>query len=260
MQEIIRLDNLSIGYTESSGNISISTNINEVIKRGTLICICGPNGGGKTTLLKTICGYIKPLRGHIYINGSDIKCFTTHKLSEYVSVVLSTFNFIGNITVFELVSIGRSPHTGFFGKLSAHDNKVINEALQAVGIESLRNRPFSKLSEGEKQKTLIAKALAQQTPIIVLDEPTAYLDYPSKAEIMRLLKKLCTSQNKTILLSSHDLEIVFSLTDYLWLIDKNLGFYTGNLEELSKEGMINRFFCREGLSFNNKLERFEIEK
>lgn len=254
---IFILENLSIGHTAKNPLFSNCNKINEKIYPGALICLCGPNGGGKSTLLKTLSGFIKPLEGKITINGKDIHKLDKPQLSKLLSVVFTDNDFT-NLNGVELVSLGRTPHTGFFGRLNNYDRTIVDKALEAVNASSLKYRKISSLSDGERQRLLIAKALAQETDIILLDEPTAFLDYPSKIEVMRLLKNLCHKENKTIIISIHDLEIAFSITDYLWFIDKHLGLATGTLNELEKNGDIEKYFNAAGLSFNNQISKFII--
>ena len=193
---------------------------------GDFICLIGRNGTGKSTLLKTIAGLIPPLNGICRIeenaaqadNGgiSELK-----KNANQVSIVLTQIPDLPNTTVFELVSYGRLPYMNLFAKLKEEDVKATEEAIKAVGIEFLSHKKLNNLSDGEKQKAMIARALAQGSSIILLDEPSAFLDYPSKHELMQLLKDLAHNHGKAILLSSHDLDIVKKYADKIWEIENN---------------------------------------
>ena len=166
-----------------------------------------------------------------------------------IGIVLTEKPDVRNMTVEELVGMGRSPYTGFWGVLTAEDHRIVAEAVGMVGIEPLQGRMIHTLSDGERQKVMIAKALAQQTPVIYLDEPTAFLDYPSKVEMMQLLRRLAHDQQKTIFLSTHDVELALQLADRLWLMEPG-GLTVGTPRELADEGALSRFVERDGIVFD----------
>jgi len=180
-----------------------------------LICLLGPNGIGKSTLLRTLSGLLPKLSGTIMINGRALEEYSEKELSKQVGVVLTDHPQLHNMRVEELVALGRAPYTNFFGGLSFEDKVFVDEAISLVGIDKLRGRMIRELSDGERQKVMIARALAQQTPVIILDEPTAFLDFPSKVEVMKLLRNLAHDMHKTILLSTHDLDLAVRLADTL---------------------------------------------
>lgn len=215
--EAISLKNLAIGYK----NKTLLSDISLSIPEGVLACLIGANGVGKSTLLRTIAGFQDSLSGKLFLQGKDTKNLSNKDISKIISVVLTQKSDVMNITVEEMVGLGRSPYTGFWGSLSVADKQIVDEALDMVGISDLRQRMIQTLSDGERQKTMIAKALAQQTPIILLDEPTAFLDYSSKVEMMQMLHRLAAETGKTILLSTHDLELAFQLSDTLLYIGKD---------------------------------------
>lgn len=215
--EAISLKNLAIGYK----NKRLLSDISLSIPEGVLVCLIGANGVGKSTLLRTIAGFQEPLSGKFFLQGKDRDDLSNRDISRIISVVLTQKPDVMNITVEEMVGLGRSPYTGFWGSLSVADKQIVDEALDMVGIFALRQRMIQTLSDGERQKTMIAKALAQQTPIILLDEPTAFLDYPSKVEMMQMLHRLAAEKGKTIILSTHDLELAFQLSDTLLYIGKD---------------------------------------
>lgn len=163
-----------------------------------------------------------------------------------------------NLTVYDVVSMGRSPYTGFWGSLGSKDIEVVEESIELVRINDLRDRRIDTLSDGERQKVMIAKTLSQQTPVIILDEPTAFLDYPSKVEMMQLLQRLARERGKTVFLSTHDIELALHIADRIWLLDKTLGFRAGTPEELSLAGDIGRFFRREGIEYDPESRHFII--
>ena len=186
---------------------------------GRLVCLLGPNGAGKSTLLRTLCGFQPPIAGTVTISGSDITTMSAAEVARLVSVVLTNRPLTPSLTAAEMVGMGRAPYAGFWGRLSDDDRRLVSEAMQTVGIAPLATRRMGQLSDGELQKVMIAKALAQHTPVIVLDEPTAFLDYPSKVAVMKTLARLAHDEGKTILMSTHDLELAAQLGDELMEIE-----------------------------------------
>lgn len=255
MKTSIELKNVTTGYK----NKPVTDNINAYILAGELTCLLGPNGAGKSTLLKTLSAFIPPLAGDIILDGKNLKNITARMLARCIAVVLTTRPSTLNMTVEELVAVGRSPYTSFFGALQATDKEVVDKSISLVGVDDLRHRNVNTLSDGERQKALIAKALAQQTQIIFLDEPTAFLDYPSKVEIMKLLYSIAKEEGKTIFMSTHDLELALQIADKIWLLDKTHGLHIGIPEDLAFHGLLCDYFERGGLRFNYTTGQFEIE-
>ena len=209
---IISLSQLSVGYSLSHPVIS---DINLELKSGQLACLIGENGIGKSTLLKTLTGFLPKLKGSLLLGNRDIESFSQRELARQVSIVLTQKPDVQNLTIEEIIGLGRSPYTGFFGRLRTEDRKVVDDAIATMGIEKLRGRMIQTLSDGERQKVMIAKALAQETPVILLDEPTAFLDFPSKAETFQSLQRMAHERDKLILLSTHDLELAVRFADSL---------------------------------------------
>ncbi len=203
------LQSLSIGYSHKV----IAADINAQIKGGELTCLIGRNGTGKSTLMRTLAGFLKPLGGSALLDGRDVGRLSPAERSHLISVVLTDRVDIDGMRVKDLVSVGRQPYTGFFGKMSSDDEEVVNKAIADVGMTDFAGRQVNSLSDGERQKVMIAKALAQQTPVILLDEPTAFLDYPSKKEMFQMLSQLCHEQGKAVLVSTHDLDIALPIAD-----------------------------------------------
>ena len=214
---VISLSQLSVGYTLSHPVIS---DINLELRSGQLACLIGENGIGKSTLLKTLTGFLPKLKGSLLLGNRDIESFSQRELARQVSIVLTQKPDVQNLTIEEIIGLGRSPYTGFFGRLRAEDRKVVDDAIATMGIEKLRRRMIQTLSDGERQKVMIAKALAQETPIILLDEPTAFLDFPSKAETFQSLQRMAHERDKLILLSTHDLELAVRFADSLLEVKK----------------------------------------
>lgn len=221
---IISLSQLSVGYTLSHPVIS---DINLELRSGQLACLIGENGIGKSTLLKTLTGFLPKLKGSLLLCNRDIESFSQRELARQVSIVLTQKPDVQNLTIEEIIGLGRSPYTGFFGRLRAEDRLVVEDAIAAMGIEKLKGRMIQTLSDGERQKVMIAKALAQETSVILLDEPTAFLDFPSKAETFQTLRRMAHERDKILLLSTHDLELAVRFADSL------LEVREGRLKEVS---------------------------
>lgn len=255
---IIRLEHLSTGYVGKHKTRVIASNVNASLYSGQLTCLLGANGAGKSTLLRTLCALQPALSGNTYIQDKLLSEYTDKQLAKTISVVLTERFDLRNMSVIELTGMGRSPYTGFWGKLSKEDLEIVEECLQLVGIESLKKRMVHTLSDGERQKVMIAKALAQKTPVIFLDEPTAFLDYPSKVEIMQLLHTLAHDYGKTIFLSTHDLELALQIADKLWLMDKEQGLRIGIPEDLSLDGSLEKFFSKKGIFFDYQSGLFKV--
>lgn len=259
MKETIKIQDLSIGYVSKNDVKVVAQHITATIYSGELTCLLGANGVGKSTLLRTLSAFQPKMEGKIFIEGKEIDEFTDKQLSHVISVVLTEKPDIRNMTVEELVGLGRSPYTGFWGTLTKDDKAIVNRAIHLVGIDALQGRMIQTLSDGERQKVMIAKALAQETPVIYLDEPTAFLDYPSKVEMMQLLFKLSRETDKTIFLSTHDLELALQIADKLWLMDKQKGVKIGAPEDLSLDGSLASFFARKGIVFDQETGLFRVE-
>jgi iron complex transport system ATP-binding protein len=258
-KETIRLSILSIGYRGKNDTRVVAAGINAAIRSGELTCLLGANGVGKSTLLRTLSAFQPKLEGKIFLDEKEISDFTDKELSQMIGVVLTEKPDIRNMSVRELVALGRSPYTGFWGTLHDKDWQVVDESIDIVRIEGLRNRMIHTLSDGERQKAMIAKALAQQTPVIYLDEPTAFLDFPSKVEMMQLLRQLAQEQQKTIFLSTHDFELALQVADTLWLMESQ-GLSVGTPHELADAGALARYVERPGITFDPTTLSVRIKK
>lgn len=242
---MIELKNLSTGY----GRHTVSANLNATLQSGRLTCLLGPNGVGKSTLLRTLCGFQPPLEGRMEMDGKDMAQLSRKEMSRSIGVVLTERPDVTDMRASDMVALGRTPYTGFWGRLGTEDRNRVDEAMQLVGITHLAHRMIHTLSDGERQKVMIAKALAQQTPVILLDEPTAFLDFPSKVETMRLLHRLAHESGKTVFLSTHDLETAIQLSDDLWLLSAD-GLESGTADSLSADGSLERFVSCKGIRFD----------
>lgn len=255
---MIQIENLSIGYLYKKHHRVVASDINANIYPGELTCLLGANGVGKSTLLRTLSAFQSKLAGNILIEGKEIDAYTDKQLARVISVVLTEKCDLRNMLVSELIGLGRSPYTGFWGTLSKEDEAIVEQAAHLVGIDHLLRRMVHTLSDGERQKVMIAKALAQETPIIFLDEPTAFLDFPSKIEMMQLLLRLSRETQKTIFLSTHDLELALQIADRIWLMNRENGLTVGTPEDLALDGSLCRFFHRKGVLFNPDRGIFEV--
>lgn len=256
--ETVKIEALVTGYEGQNKPVAVSGPLTASLREGELTCLLGPNGAGKSTLLRTLSGTLTPLSGSVVVDGRRLDSYTPRELARIIGVVLTEKPPLGSMKVEQLVAMGRSPYTGFWGRLSADDMALVDEAIAQVRIENLRGRTVASLSDGERQKVMIAKALAQQTPVIYLDEPTAFLDFPSKVEIMQLLRSLSLHREKTVFISTHDLEIALQIADCAWLLDKEHGLVTGTPRELADNGSLGVYFNRDGVRFDPLTGHFRI--
>jgi len=236
----ITLDNVSIGYSAGKRQRVVARALSASVGGGRLTGMIGNNGTGKSTLLKTLAAFIPPLGGDILIGGKEIGSLSPKDIASTIGIVLTEKTDTGNLTAEELVAMGRYPFTGFMGFLSDEDKRITSEAMSIVGIDDLRGRKIATLSDGERQKVMIAKVIAQQTPVILLDEPTVYLDFGSKVELMKLLGRLAHDEDKTILFSTHDLELAMRMCDDILLLDREKGLDSIDKTELGR--WIRRFY------------------
>ncbi|MBO4611978.1 MAG: ABC transporter ATP-binding protein [Bacteroidaceae bacterium] len=250
------LNNLVIGYPtrKVAGPMTVS------LHQGELCCLLGSNGAGKSTLLRTLAAFQPPLSGQILLDGRDISDISARELSTLIGIVLTERVRVAGITVRDMVAMGRSPYTNFWGRLTQEDHRLVDEAMQLVGVDGFASRQVSTLSDGERQKVMIAKALAQGTPIILLDEPTAFLDFPSKVEAMLLLSRLAHDLQKTIFLSTHDLDLALQTADRLWLMPSSMSkgeIAVGTPRELAEK--LPLYFPSPHLTFDPSALRFQIQ-
>jgi len=252
-----KLQDLSTGYHVHGKVHVVARNITAQLEEGRLTCLLGPNGAGKSTLLRTLAAFQPALEGRMLLGDHPLDYYEPKELAKHIGIVLTERPDLGNMHAEELVAMGRSPYTGFWGTLRTEDQEAVEEAIRLVGIEPLRHRLVTTLSDGERQKVMIAKALAQQTPIILLDEPTAFLDFPSKVELMLLLRRLAHEMGKTILISTHDIELALQTADNLWLMNKEQ-LEIGTPTSLAANGALPRFFKGRGITFDAESLRFNI--
>ena len=258
---VIETPGLVIGYTQKREKRTIiHDSLQLQLFAGEMTALLGLNGAGKSTLLRTLCGFQPTLGGKIILQGRLLTDYSQSELSRMIGVVLTEKTNAGGISVYDLVALGRHPYTGFFGRLNSNDKQVVTESLKAVGMADKATRFVSELSDGERQKVMIAKVLAQQCPIILLDEPTAYLDVTSRIETMSLLHRLSVEQKKAILLSTHDLDLAIQMSDNLWLMEKKRPMECGAPEDLILNGSFATFFNKEGITFDSSTGKLTVNK
>ena len=247
---IFTTHNLAVGYRNGKTEVTLLCDLNLALEKGKLVALLGQNGAGKSTLLRTLTCDERPLAGTVEVNGRNLHDMSQKDRSRLIGLVSTERIQAGALTVRELVGLGRQPHTGFLGRLDDEDRQVIQQAMVDAGIIGKADDYMASLSDGERQKAMIARALAQQTPIIILDEPTAFLDVASRIETMRLLKTLAHDRGKAVLLSSHDISQSLMLADELWLITTDRQVLTGTTSELVAAGAMDHLFQNRDIHFN----------
>lgn len=260
--------NLSIGY-KNRGSVrhNVAENLNLELQPGKLTALIGPNGTGKSTLIRTLAGLQQPLAGMVALYDKPVADYSSQERARKLSIVLTRSAVPGPLTVRDLVSIGRTPYSGLSGKMTDCDREVVEEAIQQMELESLAERDLHQLSDGENQKVMIARALAQSTPVMLLDEPTAHLDAPNRVEVIQLLHELAHAQktgeeqeDKSILFSTHEVELALKTADEIWVMDRNGDLIQGIPEKLAMDGTINRIFGRERFVFDDQTGSFELRR
>ncbi|MCE7068053.1 ABC transporter ATP-binding protein [Dyadobacter sp. CY326] len=257
-RSILETSNLSIGYRSKRSERLISKSLNLRLEAGQLVCLLGSNGSGKSTLMRTIAGLQPALAGEVFIDQQLLSSLKSSELAQKLSLVLTERIEAGNLTALEVITLGRTPYTGWLGALSNVDHEKINEAIQLANVETLTDRKIHQLSDGERQKVMLARALAQDTELILLDEPTAHLDLPNRVEMMRLLHTLARTTGKAILLSTHELDLALQAADVLWLMQQNGELVTGVPEDLVLNGAFESAFAKSGFFFDKSSGTFNI--
>lgn len=252
MKSIVKIEELSIGY-----NSPIIAPISATINSGELIGIIGRNGQGKSTLLKTLAGIQPSISGSIKYNEKELSAISSKELSKLIGLVLTNKIQLNNTTVYDFVAYGRYPYTNWIGTETKEDKIIIEKAISLCEIEPLKDKNYHELSDGEKQKVNIARVIAQNTPIILLDEPTAHLDLVNKLELFKLLKKLSTELNKSIIISTHQIELALQLCDTIWMIAEEKCFID-EPKKLISDGQITKLFAGQGIVFNENTNSFDF--
>lgn len=255
----LKVEDLSIGYFSKKNTTIIADGINFQLQQGELAAIIGVNGIGKSTLLRTLGNVQTKLSGSIQLDGKGLKSYTPIKLAATISVVLTEPLASKNLTVVELIALGRQPYTNWIGRLSETDKTKIQEAIGMVGLQPLKNKKCYELSDGQLQRVMIARALAQDTSIILLDEPTSHLDLHHKVQILKLLKHIAHKTSKTILVTSHEIEMAIQLCDKILILNKGTHEF-GEPYELIQKKSFERLFPSDTVTFDAKTGSFKIKK
>ena len=248
---IISLDRFAIGYHK---DYSILEHLDLTVNRGEMVALIGRNGTGKSTLLKSMIGLLTPLDGNCLLDGLPLGEYTLPQRAHRVSFVSSQLTQLPSLTVGELVSLGRMPYTGWMGRLSAEDRKLVRQALREVQMTAFEERKLENLSDGERQRAMIARAFVQDTPLMVLDEPTAFLDIPNTYELIRLLSSF-RDGGRSIVYSTHDLETALRYADKLWVIHEGR-ILEGSPEDLGLSGLFGELFSASGIGYEDHTGRF----
>ncbi len=255
---ILSIQNVDFGYLTKSMKNTLLSEVHMDVKQHELIGLIGRNGSGKSTMLRTIVRLQKTLNGNVFLNGKNISNFQRFEFAKSVAFVSTEFMEPESMTIRELVSLGRFPYTNWIGNLSKEDHEIIDESLNMVGISSLANKRINEVSDGERQKAMIARTLAQSTPVIILDEPTVFLDIPAKYDLINLLRDL-TDKGKVIIYSSHDLNIAMKFSDRLWIIDQTK-VHDGSPEDMILNNTLAKIFESEKIFFNPENGEFELKR
>jgi iron complex transport system ATP-binding protein len=258
MKKTLYTINLSIGYSTKKETKTVASNINLSFENGKLISLIGENGIGKSTLLRTLTGIQKPIAGEVFLNDKNIFNYSNLELAQNLSLVLTEKLPPSNLTVFELIALGRQPYTNWIGKLSDDDLNQINKAIKLTNIEHLRDKKHFEISDGQLQIVLIARALAQDTPLIILDEPTTHLDLLHKVSLLKLLKKLSSETQKCILFSTHDIDLAIQLSDEM-IVMTSEKIVQDNPCKLIETGIFNELFNDSSIVFDNNKGKFVID-
>ena len=255
---ILSAQNLSIGYQNKKGHSGIAHGINLHLKEGKLIALIGANGIGKSTLLKTLTAIQKPLAGAVLLNGKNVTDYSAEALAQQLSIVLTESLPPSNLTIYELVALGRQPYTNWLGTLSAEDTEQIEKAIQLTQLSHLIHKKHFEVSDGQLQKALIARALAQDTPLIILDEPTTHLDLLHKVSLLKLLKKLSAETGKCIFYSTHDLDLALKLSDEIVVMTPGKAVQ-GIPQELIQQKAFDNIFNDSSIHFDAGKGGFTIQ-
>ena len=256
---VLKTTQLSVGYSSKKEENIVASNINISLQKSQLVGLIGANGIGKSTLIRTLTNVQKPLNGEVLINNFNIKQYNNLELAKVMSLVLTENIASKNLSVFEMVALGRQPYTNWIGNLTANDKDIINNAITKTNIDDIKHKKCYELSDGQLQKVMIARALAQDTDLIILDEPTTHLDMYHKAYILNLLKSLASQTNKTILFSSHEIELSIQLCDKLIVMTNN-NVLSDSPCNLIEKGAFNKLFPKDLIVFDKKTGSFKIKK
>ena len=259
-KRILHTGELSVGYTERGKKNPVQSGLLLNLCEGDFVCLIGPNGCGKSTLIRTLGGIQKPVSGNIFIYDKELDKLPHSIRNRYIHTVLTDRTSVDHITVEEVAALGRYAYTNWLGSLSEQDRTCISRSLEQVGLTGFEERMLSTLSDGEKQRAFIAKALASDAPLLLLDEPTAHLDVSNRVEILTLLRNLSIATGHTCLVSTHDLDLALQLADEIWLMFPKSGIVCSTPEEIIHEGYLDRIFGNDTLYFNAATGNFALRR
>lgn len=254
----LRTIDLAVGYKSRGSEYVVLDELNLSVRPGELVCLLGINGAGKSTLLKTISRIQPALSGDVELDGVNLRELSQIDLARRLGVVLTERPMVGALTARRVVELGRYPYLNWIGKMEARDHDVVDWAINAVSADHLASRDSSSLSDGERQRFMIARALAQEPALLLLDEPTAFLDVPSRVELMGLLRRLAREENLAIVISTHDLELALRMADTLWLVADRRRLHTGTPEDMILAGSIASTFQGESIRFHPEERAFRM--
>lgn len=249
---------LEIGYRNGRHTTVVASGINAALHCGAVTCLLGPNGAGKSTLLRTLSRQIPVLGGSVTVDGRNITDASLREVSRMMSCVYTGQTNVGALTASEVVALGRQPYTGFFGHLGRDDRAIVEESMEAMGITGLAGSYMATLSDGQRQKVMIARALAQRTPVMVLDEPTTFLDVASRLEVMELLSALSRDYGTAVLLSTHDVAAALTVASHLWLMDAGGRLTQGPADEMTGSGLMDTLFEGRNIAFDAAARDYRI--
>jgi iron complex transport system ATP-binding protein len=255
---MLEIDDLTVGYSGARG--AVLRGLRMSAAAGSFICVLGRNGTGKSTLLRTVAGLQPALAGSVRLNGQAIAQLRPAERARHLAVVLTERTTTSGLRVDDVVALARQPFTGWRGGLTESDRNIVRDALAMTGVAGFANRFFDDLSDGERQRVMIARAIAQTPRLMVLDEITAFLDLPGRVEMMTLLRRHARANRTTVMLSSHDLDLSLRLADKVWLLESDGSIGTGTADELVARGAIGRAFDTEEVTFSAVLGRFELRE
>lgn len=258
MTDPIRTIDLTVGYKSRRLRTVVLEKLNLAVRKGELVCLLGTNGTGKSTLLRTLARIQPQLSGSLEIDGKDLQKLTQLELAQKLGIVLTERPLVGALTARRLVELGRYPYWDWSGRMRDEDHEMVQWAIESVGAEQLASRDCMSLSDGERQRFMIARALAQEPSILLLDEPTAFLDVPARVEVMGLLRRLARQEQLAIVVSTHDLELALRMADTIWLVSPEKQVDVGSPEDLILAGNVEKAFQAENIQFHPEERAFRL--
>jgi iron complex transport system ATP-binding protein len=256
---VLSVRDLTTGYHDPRNPpVVLARDLTAELSSAELVCLLGPNGAGKSTLLNTLSGALAPLSGRVFLGDDDVHRLSASARSRRIGVVLTDRVATGLLTSYQVVCLGRHPYTDWLGRLSSRDHEIAVWALEATGASHLKNRFLGELSDGERQRVLVARALAQEPEVLLLDEVTAFVDLPHRVQLMRLLREVARSSGTAVLLSTHDLDLALRTADRLWVLTRDAGLVEGGPEDLVLSGAIEAAFRGDEVEFDRAAGSFRM--